>query len=58
VTLVKIVYAGICTTDLQILRGERGLEPIELDHDGICHVLEVNKDVRVGDMVMLNPNNP
>lgn len=59
--LAKVVYSGICTTDLQILRGERGLEPIVLGHEGVCQVLEVGKDVRglsVGEMIVLNPNNP
>lgn len=59
--LVKVVYAGICTTDLQILRGERGLEPAVLSHEGVCRVVEVGRDVKgveVGEMVVLNPNNP
>ncbi len=59
--LAKVVFSGICTTDLQILRGERGLEPTVLGHEGVCQVLEVGKDVRglnVGEMIILNPNNP
>ncbi|KAK3381225.1 hypothetical protein B0H63DRAFT_197823 [Podospora didyma] len=59
--LTKVVYAGLCTTDLQILRGERGHEPVVLGHEGVLQVLEVGRDVRgvvVGDMVVLNPNNP
>lgn len=59
--LAKVVFSGICTTDLQILRGERGLEPMILGHEGVCQVLEVGKDVRglsLGSMIVLNPNNP
>jgi 3-dehydroquinate synthetase/threonine dehydrogenase-like Zn-dependent dehydrogenase/nucleoside-diphosphate-sugar epimerase/predicted NBD/HSP70 family sugar kinase len=59
--LAKVVYAGICTTDLQILRAERGLEPNVLGHEGVCQVVEVGKDVRgvnLGSVVVLNPNNP
>src|SRR5205814_9993787 len=59
--LAKVVYSGICTTDLQILRSERGLEPTVLGHEGVCQVLEVGKDVKglsLGSMVVLNPNNP
>jgi threonine dehydrogenase-like Zn-dependent dehydrogenase len=59
--LAKVVYSGICTTDLQILRGERGLEPIVLGHEAVCQVVEVGENVRgvsLGEVVLLNPNNP
>ena len=59
--LAKVVFSGICTTDLQILRGERGLEPTVLGHEGVCQVLEVGKNVKGltgGEMIILNPNNP
>ena len=59
--LAKVIFSGICTTDLQILRGERGLEPIVLGHEGVCQVLEVGKDVTgltAGEIILLNPNNP
>ena len=59
--IAKAVFSGICTTDLQILRGERRLEPTVLGHKGVCQVLEMGKDVRglsLGAMIVLNPNNP
>ena len=59
--LAKVIFSGICTTDLQILRGERGLEPTVLGHEGVCQVLEVGKNVKGltgGEMIILNPNNP
>ncbi|KAM0813229.1 putative 3-dehydroquinate synthase [Seiridium cardinale] len=59
--LAKVLYSGICTTDLQILRGERGLEPVVLGHEGVCQIVEVGKEVkglRVGEMIVINPNNP
>lgn len=57
----KILFAGICGTDLQILRGERGSEPGVLGHECVAEVVEVGGDVtevRVGDVISLNPNNP
>ena len=59
--LTKVVYAGVCTTDLQILRHERGLEPVVIGHEGVCRVVKVGKDVKgleVGEVIVLNPNNP
>lgn len=59
--LAKVVFSGICTTDLQILSGERGLEPTVLGHEGVCQVLEVGENVKgltVGELIILNPNNP
>lgn len=59
--IAKVVFSGICTTDLQILRGERGLEPTVLGHKGVYQVLEMGKDIRglsLGAMIVLNPNNP
>lgn len=59
--LAKVLYAGICSTDLQILRGERGLEPTVLGHEGVCQVVEVGSQVRgllPGDSFVLLPNNP
>ena len=59
--LAKVVFSGICTTDLQILRSERGLEPTVLGHEGVCQVLEMGREVKgltLGSMIVLNPNNP
>ena len=59
--LVKVVFSGVCTTDLQIFRAERGHEPIVLGHEGVCQVVQVGREVKgldVGEMVILNPNNP
>ncbi|AVT32562.1 hypothetical protein C6361_27330 [Plantactinospora sp. BC1] len=54
-------YAGLCGTDLEILRGERGLEPGVLGHECVAEVVEVGTAVsgpRPGDLVTLNPNHP
>lgn len=59
--LSRVVFSGICSTDLQILRGERGLEPTVLGHEGVCQVVEVGRDVKglsEGEMMVLLPNNP
>lgn len=59
--LTKVVFAGICTTDLQILCGDRGLEPEIMGHEGVCRVTHIGHNVQgvqPGDFVVLNPNNP
>ncbi|MGI5147298.1 ROK family protein [Plantactinospora sp. CA-294935] len=59
--LLKPRYAGLCATDLQILRGERGLEPGVLGHECVAEVVEVGASVSgpcPGDLVTLNPNHP
>lgn len=59
--LLRPRYAGICGTDLQILRGERGCEPGIPGHECVAEVVEVGDAVdglAVGDTVTLNPNNP
>lgn len=55
--LAKVVFFGICTTNLQILRG---LEPTVLGHEGVCQVLEVGKSAKGigGEMIILSPDNP
>lgn len=58
---VRIAFAGICGTDLQMLRGERGCEPGVLGHECVGRVIEVGSDVtgvRVGQVVAVNPNQP
>jgi threonine dehydrogenase-like Zn-dependent dehydrogenase/predicted NBD/HSP70 family sugar kinase len=57
----RIAFAGICSTDLQILRGERGCEPGVLGHECVAEVVEIGNDVnevRIGDVICLNPNHP
>lgn len=57
----RVAYAGICGTDLQILRGERGCEPGVLGHECVAQVVEVGADihsVEIGQVVGVNPNHP
>ena len=57
----RIVFAGICGTDLQILRGERGCEPGVLGHECVAQIAEAGADVpglRPGQVVAINPNHP
>ena len=57
----RIMFAGICGTDLQILRGERGSEPGILGHECVAEIAEVGThvtEVKVGDVIGLNPNHP
>jgi threonine dehydrogenase-like Zn-dependent dehydrogenase len=57
---VEVAFAGICSTDLQILRGERACEPGVPGHECVGRVTEVGAAVAgslaVGDVVGLNPN--
>ncbi|MEN3306982.1 MAG: hypothetical protein V7603_3184 [Micromonosporaceae bacterium] len=57
----RVAFAGICGTDLQMLRGERGCEPGVLGHECVAQVVEVGADVRAvraGQVIAVNPNHP
>jgi threonine dehydrogenase-like Zn-dependent dehydrogenase/predicted NBD/HSP70 family sugar kinase len=59
--LLRPLFAGVCGTDLQILRGERGCEPGVPGHEVVAEVVEVGSHVtglEPGEVVGLNPNNP
>ncbi|MEJ3744881.1 ROK family protein [Actinomycetes bacterium KLBMP 9797] len=59
--LARVAFAGICGTDLQIVRGERGCEPGVLGHECVAQVVEVGADVRAvapGHVIGVNPNHP
>jgi threonine dehydrogenase-like Zn-dependent dehydrogenase len=60
--IVQVAFAGICATDLQILRGERGCEPRVPGHECVGRVVEAGPGlaglINIGDVVGLNPNRP
>ena len=63
--LCSVRYAGICSTDLQILRSERAYEPGVPGHECVAQILQLGDavkqrpdDLRVGQWITLNPNNP
>lgn len=59
--LVGLLTAGVCGTDVQIVRGWRSEEVSVLGHEGAAEVLEVGEGVegfRVGQRVTFNPTNP
>lgn len=59
--LARIAFAGICSTDLQILRGDRGCEPGVLGHECVAEVVDVGSDVGAvapGAVLAVNPNHP
>ncbi|MEH1123212.1 ROK family protein [Micromonospora sp. CPCC 206061] len=59
--LLRPAFVGVCGTDLQILRGERGCEPGVPGHECVAEVVEVGADVpdlAPGDVVGINPNSP
>ena len=59
--LARVAFAGICTTDLQILRGDRGCEPGVLGHECVAEVVEAGADVGAvapGSVLAVNPNHP
>lgn len=58
---VRVAFAGICGTDLQVIRGDRGCEPGIPGHECIAQVTEAGRDVTgvtVGDVIGVNPNWP
>jgi threonine dehydrogenase-like Zn-dependent dehydrogenase len=60
--VLRVAFAGICATDLQILRGERGCEPRVPGHECVGEVVEAGDGLagltEAGDVVALNPNRP
>lgn len=59
--VTRVAFAGVCGTDLQILRGERGCEPGVLGHECVAQVVDVGvgvPEVEVGDVIAINPNHP
>ena len=58
---VRMAFAGICGTDLQVIRGDRSCEPGVPGHECIAQVTEVGAEVsgvEVGDVIGVNPNRP
>jgi threonine dehydrogenase-like Zn-dependent dehydrogenase/predicted NBD/HSP70 family sugar kinase len=58
---LRVRYAGICGTDLRILRGDVGFEPEIPGHECVAEVVAAGSAVTgvpVGRWVTLNPNNP
>jgi len=57
--VVKPLMVGICGTDLQILRGQRGDAATILGHEGIGTVTWSGATaLHAGDLVVFNPVNP
>lgn len=59
--IARVHYAGICSTDLQIYRGDRDLEPGILGHECIARVIEVGRQLQglsIENWIAINPNNP
>jgi threonine dehydrogenase-like Zn-dependent dehydrogenase/predicted NBD/HSP70 family sugar kinase len=59
--LIRMQVAGICGTDLQILRGDRSDPAPILGHEGLGEVVDVGEHVEglhAGDVVTFNPTNP
>lgn len=57
----RTLFAGICSTDIQIYRGVRRCEPGVLGHECVAEVLEVGAGIEglaPGDLLAVNPNNP
>ena len=57
---IKIKYAGICGTDLQIIKGNQKIKDgITLGHEAVGQIVELGKNVKnydVNDFVIIDPN--
>ncbi|MFN6536059.1 MAG: ROK family protein [Nostoc sp. EkiNYC01] len=59
--IARVRYAGVCSTDLQIYRGDRPLEPTILGHECVAEIVEIGDKLQglsVKDWIAINPNNP
>lgn len=58
--VLKIKYAGICGTDLQVIKGNENIVPdIIMGHEAIGEIVEKGENVteyEIGDMVVVDPN--
>lgn len=52
------LFAGVCGTDWQILRGMRDDSTAVLGHEGIARVAEDHPDYPLGTLVTVNPTHP
>lgn len=57
---IRIKYAGICGTDLQVIKGNETIVPdIIMGHEAIGEIVEKGSNVndyQIGDMVIIDPN--
>ncbi len=57
---IKIIYAGICGTDLQIVKGNQNINPnIVMGHEAVGEIVEVGNKITkfsLGDKVIVDPN--
>jgi threonine dehydrogenase-like Zn-dependent dehydrogenase len=59
--LLRILYAGICGTDIQLYTHQRAGDPTVLGHECLAKIVKVGKQVKnffIDEMVSLNPNDP
>ncbi|MDE6313751.1 MAG: alcohol dehydrogenase catalytic domain-containing protein [Lachnospiraceae bacterium] len=58
--IIKVKYAGICGTDLQVVKGNETIVPnIIMGHEAVGEIVEKGKNVteyQIGDMVIIDPN--
>lgn len=58
--MIELIYAGVCGTDLQILRRERQDYTAILGHEGIGEIKLIGKNIKdfhIGQKVVFNPVN-
>jgi len=62
IVIVRLLAAGICGTDIDILRSARSDKAEIIGHEGLGEVVEIldnnNSVFKVGDLVTFNPVNP
>lgn len=60
--VIAPLVAGLCGTDIQMLRGERADPAAVIGHEGLARIAALGSGVppglRVGDKVMINPTHP
>lgn len=60
--LVAPLYAGLCGTDIQILRGDRHDPAIVIGHEGVVEIIDVGRNcpdhLVTGKKIVINPTYP
>ncbi len=60
--LLKVLYAGLCGTDIQIFQKQRNDSALIIGHEGLTEIVGIDKsyhqNFKIGDKVIINPTHP